>query len=358
MKKYLSVFLSLALCLSLMPAAFAASTVEVRLGENQNMTFTISDVLDQRTMVLNVLKYDYETYDYVPTTQTFTLYQIPYTGALLELTIHDDDEAYPGGDDFYRLQDGVYGPSEAGESFYGQLFSNIESDAYWSYMLNFSEEGLEATDIVGFCITFEDDPFFFTCGDLDEIAAIAGVNEADAPEANNPFTDVPADAYYHDAVLWAYENSITTGTSDTTFGPKDTCTRGQVVTFLWRAKGCPEPTSKNNPFTDVKETDYFYKAVLWAVEQGITNGVTATTFGPKDTCSSGHIVTFLWRANGKPAATGNSALAEANPGQWYTDAIAWADTAGLLSSSDVAFAPKNNSPRADVVTYLYLDLAN
>ena len=212
---------------------------------------------------------------------------------------------------------------------YAEYYSEEDDDYYWRMLTVVVDDGLFA-----------------------QSSPIGGEKE------NNPFTDVPADAYYHDAVLWAYENKITTGTSETTFGPNDTCTRGQVVTFLWRAKGCPEPNSTNNPFTDVNETDYFYKAVLWAVEQGITNGVTATTFGSNDTCSSAHIVTFLWRANGKPAATGDSALAAANPGQWYTEAVAWADTAGLLSSSDVTFAPTNNSPRADVVTYLYLDLAN
>ena len=169
------------------------------------------------------------------------------------------------------------------------------------------------------------------------------------------FTDVPADAYYTEAVKWAYENGITTGTSETTFGPTETCTRGQVVTFLWRAKGCPEPTSTVNPFTDVKETDYFYKAVLWAVENGITNGMTETTFGPKETCTSGHVVTFLWRANGQPAAVAESTLVES--GKWYSDAVAWADSVALLSGTDVAFAVSNNAPRADIVTYLYRDIA-
>ena len=176
------------------------------------------------------------------------------------------------------------------------------------------------------------------------------------PDKNgNPFTDVPADAYYTEAVKWAYENGITTGTSETTFGPMETCTRGQVVTFLWRAKGCPEPTSTVNPFTDVKETDYFYKAVLWAVENGITNGMTDTTFGPKETCTSGHVVTFLWRANGQPAAVAESTLVES--GKWYSDAVAWADSVGLLGGTGIAFAVSNNAPRADIVTYLYRDSA-
>lgn len=174
---------------------------------------------------------------------------------------------------------------------------------------------------------------------------------------SNPFTDVPDNAYYKDAVLWALENGVTTGVTATEFRPSATCTRGQVVTFLWRAKGCPEPKTATNPFRDVSASSPFYKAILWAQENGITSGTTATTFNPGGTCTSGHVVTFLWRANDKPAASGSSSLASANPGKYYTDAVAWADAAGLLNGVGAAFNPSNRSPRADIVTYLYRDLA-
>ncbi len=111
----------------------------------------------------------------------------------------------------------------------------------------------------------------------------------------NPFSDVSSSDGFYDAVLWAYENGITTGQTATTFGPWNSCTRGQIVTFLWRAMGKPEPTGRN-PFTDVKASDGFYKAVLWAVEKGITTGRTATTFDPWATCTRGKAVTFLYRA--------------------------------------------------------------
>ena len=113
---------------------------------------------------------------------------------------------------------------------------------------------------------------------------------------NNPFADVQKGQYYYKAVLWAVEKGITTGTSPTTFRPDQTCTRGQIVTFLWRYFGEPEPKTGNNPFEDVKDSDYFYKAVLWAVENGITTGTTATTFRPEQTCTRAQIVTFLYRA--------------------------------------------------------------
>ena len=172
----------------------------------------------------------------------------------------------------------------------------------------------------------------------------------------NPFTDISEGAYYYDAVLWALENGITTGVTETEFRPSATCTRGQVVTFLWRAKGSPEPKTQTNPFTDVSPSSPFYKAILWAYENNITAGQTAGTFNPGGNCTSGHVVTFLWRANGKPSASGSSTLAAANPGKYYTDAIAWADAAGLLSGMGGDFVPGSSSPRADIVTYLYRDM--
>lgn len=176
---------------------------------------------------------------------------------------------------------------------------------------------------------------------------------AETAKAKHPFKDVLSGTYYEKPVVWALNNSVTSGTSSTTFAPNDTCTRGQVVTFLWRAKGSPEPTKAGNPFNDVKSSDYFYKAVLWAVEKNITSGTSAITFSPNDTCTSGQVGTFLWRSNGSPKATSTSNLAAKYSGQYYSDAIAWADSTGLLSGTDTAFAPNNNSPRADIVTYLY-----
>ena len=115
-------------------------------------------------------------------------------------------------------------------------------------------------------------------------------------EIDNPFTDIsPSDSFYQ-PVLWAYQYGITTGQTATTFGPWNTCTRGQIVTFIWRAMGEMEPETTANPFTDVKPGDYFYKPVLWAVGRGITTGRTPTTFDPWATCTRGQAVTFIYRA--------------------------------------------------------------
>lgn len=168
----------------------------------------------------------------------------------------------------------------------------------------------------------------------------------------NPFTDVPSGAYYTDAVLWAYQNNVTAGTTPTAFSPYSACTRGQVVTFLWRAQGEPEPETAVNPFRDVKASDYYYKAVLWAYENGVTSGTSPAAFSPDTTCTNGHVVTFLWRASGEPLA-GYSRLAGQFPYDYYTPAVAWADATGLLEDTGAAFDPGNMSPRANIVTYLY-----
>ena len=122
---------------------------------------------------------------------------------------------------------------------------------------------------------------------------------AGAPEPKtqiNPFADVRETAFYYKAVLWAVENGVTNGISASSFGPTETCTRGQVVTFLWRALGAPEPKSSCNPFTDVRKSAFYFSAVLWAVENGITKGTTETSFSPQRDCTRGQVVTFLHRS--------------------------------------------------------------
>ena len=167
------------------------------------------------------------------------------------------------------------------------------------------------------------------------------------------FTDVSENAYYYDAVAWAVENGITNGTSATTFGPDISCTRAQMVTFLWRAAGSPEPESTVKPFTDVSSSAYYYDAVLWAVEQGITNGTSATTFGPDATVTRGQTVTFLWRYNGSPAVSG-SGFDDVAADAYYADAVAWAASEGVTSGTGATtFSPDNDCTRGQIVTFLY-----
>lgn len=171
------------------------------------------------------------------------------------------------------------------------------------------------------------------------------------------FTDVPADAYYAEAVKWAVAEGITSGTTATTFAPNSGCTRGQVVTFLWRAAGEPEPSSTVNPFADVSADAYNYKAILWAYENGITGGKIATTFAPNATCTRAQIVTFLYRANGQTVDSG-SAFTDVPADAYYADAVNWAVAEGITGGTTATtFAPNATCTRAQVVTFLYRDMA-
>lgn len=159
------------------------------------------------------------------------------------------------------------------------------------------------------------------------------------------FSDVPSNAYYANAVSWAVQNDVTTGTSATTFSPNDTVTRAQAVTFLWRANGRPAPTNTNNPFRDVAADEYYTQAVLWAVQQGITNGTSDTTFSPNATLAQDQMITFLCRASGVNAFGGN----------WSEAAMSWAQGRGLFNGRPSVPGAKENCPRADVVFYLWKD---
>lgn len=168
----------------------------------------------------------------------------------------------------------------------------------------------------------------------------------------NFFYDVPNNAYFYEAVKWAVENGITSGTSATTFSPNASCTRAQMVTFLWRANGSPKATG-TNPFTDVSADAYYYDAVLWAAEKGITSGTTATTFSPDAVLTRGQTVTFLWRTNGSPAISGGS-FADVDASAYYANAVAWAMSEGITSGTGGNnFSPEAPCTRAQIVTFMY-----
>lgn len=183
---------------------------------------------------------------------------------------------------------------------------------------------------------------------------VSAAFKAAAPASENPFTDVPSGAYYEDAVVWAVKKGITSGTSATTFNPDGSCTRAQAVTFLWRAAGSPEPKSAAMPFTDVPAGSYFEKAVLWAVENGITKGTSDTTFSPDASCTRAQIVTFLWCAGGSPAVSGNSAFSDVASDAYYAAAVAWAEKNGVTGGiGGGLFGSDNTCTRAQIVTFLH-----
>ena len=183
---------------------------------------------------------------------------------------------------------------------------------------------------------------------------VAATFKASAPTGKNPFIDVPAGSYYEDAVIWAVDKGITTGTSATTFNPNGICTRAQAVTFLWRAAGSPAAKSKVMPFADVKAGSYYYDAVLWAMEQGITKGTSDTTFTPNAKCTRAQIVTFLWRSQKSPASDSVNPFTDVAADAYYNTAVLWAAENGITGgTSATTFSPNNDCTRAQIVTFLF-----
>lgn len=263
-----------------------------------------------------------------------------------------NDEAYPR--NVHLAYWGLPETLTLGDSITMTPVLIFASDADYTYSSTLLPEGLtvnpDTGEITG---TITDDAEIFNV----TVTATNPTNPADAARctlefslaSSLPYADVARSDWYYRAVVWAAKNSVTYGKSETKFGPNDTVTRGQAVTFLWRAMGEPEPSNAHNPFNDVAKKDYYYKAVLWAVEQGITAGTSPTAFSPQQTCSYGHILTFLWRTSGTPNETGE--------GVWYNDALVWAANEGLIDPNRAVTNPDGDCSRADVVAYLWRKLA-
>lgn len=181
------------------------------------------------------------------------------------------------------------------------------------------------------------------------VQAVGGQNASDIR-----FEDVGPNEYYSDAVAWAVSEKITSGISTTRFGPNQFCTRGQIVTFLWRAAGEPAPKTNRNPFIDVKPSDYFYTPVMWAVENNITSGTDTFHFSPSRPCTRGQAMTFLWRANGKPVPQIQNHFIDVSSGSYYSSAVSWAVEHDVTSGvSSTHFAPESRCTRGQIVTFLY-----
>ncbi len=182
-----------------------------------------------------------------------------------------------------------------------------------------------------------------------------GTNQEVLLQSSNPFVDVNESHFFYDSVLWAVEKGITSGISATQFGPTLTCSRAQVVTFLWRYAGSPAPKSARNPFKDVQAGLWYTNAVLWAVEQGITSGISTTEFAPDQPCNRAQVVTFLWRFMKQPEPTkANNMFTDVESGSWYEKAVLWAQEMGITTGTSAGtFSPNGICQRAQVVTFLY-----
>ena len=185
----------------------------------------------------------------------------------------------------------------------------------------------------------------------DTVTVHCAAERAAAPS----FSDVANNAYYADPVVWAVSNGVTQGAGGGKFSPGAGCKRSQVVTFLWRAAGSPAPKMSKNPFSDVKSSDYFFSAVLWAVENGVTAGTSKTAFSPDATCTRAQIVTFLWRAAGSPAPkSGRIPFSDVKGSDYFARAVLWAAENGVTAgTSKTAFSPESVCTRAQIVTFLY-----
>ena len=191
---------------------------------------------------------------------------------------------------------------------------------------------------------------------LSVMGLVEGGEKLERPGAPiaNPFADVAEDSFYYDAVMWAAKKGITSGADATHFLPDALCQRAQVVTFLWRAAGSPEPENTVNPFVDVTEDSFFYKAVLWAVEKGITSGVDQNHFAPFAACSRAQVVTFLWRAEGCPEADAAIPFTDVVEGSYYAPAVQWAVENGITSGMSAnIFGVNTTCNRAQIVSFLY-----
>lgn len=179
-------------------------------------------------------------------------------------------------------------------------------------------------------------------------------DEVSRTETAIEFTDVDKNAYYYNAVQWAVKNGIASGTTATTFNPNGACTRAQAVTLIWRASGSPAPKNPNNPFADVKTGAYYYDAVLWAVEKGITAGTTETTFQPDATVTRGQVATFLYRNAGSPTVNAAHDFQDVAADKYYAKPVAWIAAKGVPSGTDAnTFCPDDVCTRGQIATFLY-----
>ena len=240
--------------------------------------------------------------------------------------------------DSWEKFDGTF---EEGGTYGFQMFLEAEEGSSFLPKAKAYANGEETTQSAFPLVRDASHAWVFTSFEADEAPA-------EGDEKQLPFIDVKESDYFREAVEWAYfhDPQITNGISELRFGPYETCTRGQVVTFLWRAMGCPEPEAESSIFEDVNESDYFFKPVLWAVEKGIAKGTSAEDFSPEQTCSNAHILTFIYRAVVSPDASGE--------GEWWADALNWAKSKGMLEGTySGEFDINADCPRANVVEYLF-----
>ena len=343
MKRLLSILLVLALVCG--SAAWAVDSLFGMEADREENTVTVTVALngdisgENATMLQGELYYDPEVLEPVSVTAAEGY-------GFLTCVI---SQRYPRIQFSYADEDSLPLTLPAGTVITAEFETLLDRDAELRLEMDLqTADGTEVVDLTEFAtVVYEGEN---VCTDHDWEGLVC---RSCGAERENPFTDVPEDSYCFVPVLWAVDEGITNGTSATTFDPGGDLLRAQVVTMLWRHAGSPVVDAQN-PFTDVKETDFYYSAVLWAVEQGITNGTSATTFGPGGVTNRAQVVTFLWRYLGQPDSAAENPFADVDAAAWYGRSVLWAVEKGITNGmSATAFGVGTNCNRAHMVTFLY-----
>jgi hypothetical protein len=352
MKKWIARILAVAMVLSLLTVgAQAAGSYQETSFEATGMMFGGKNgkvTLSQARTVMT----DYGTVDYYAVPESVTITVTPYEdmwgkASLVGLRYYDVMPSTGGGEVYDNMNHYLLTSA-------GTLKEIGDYNAYGAADLRSDEYALTANKAYTFTIdTTKADRIDLLCSQpndlgVEQVAVLRFDGEKEEPTAPS-FTDVKPGAYYADAVTWAVEKGITTGKTGTTFAPGETCSTAHILTFLWRANGSPEP-SIANPFTDVKEGSYYYKAALWAYEKGLVSGNVFTPSGP---CTRGQTMLFLYLLAGSPAADPTS-FTDVAPDSVYNRAISWAVSQGITTGkTGTTFAPDEICTRGHIVTFLY-----
>lgn len=377
MKKFLSLALTLALCFSLTVPAFAANKAGDTTITDANGTYTLSKPILYTISRSELEKINMDSVsvfingepineDYFGSAQSYlrdyffakaaTIYAVP-EGTNIELPDGILTSDYISID--LAFKNGTCYATEANTALFPGLTSVKLSDTEYLAKIDLELANPPDNDSWGSSPSEIDAGaiYFYVTGNTAASNPFAGNTPNTSESANSPatptFTDVVANAYYANSVAWAVDKSITAGTSKTTFSPNSTCTTAQILTFLWRSQGSPEPTSKTNTFTDIKESDYFYKAALWAKENNIVSR-DSTAFNGNTPCTRSMAVLYIWRAAGFYAAEKHSNFTDVAATTIYAPAVDWAVEQGVTSgTSKTTFSPDTTCTRAQIVTFLY-----
>lgn len=363
MKKLLSLILASALCLGLtVPALAAGKSGDTTVTDTKGNTYTLSNpilyTISREELDQISLATDYFT-DEIMAGKDFPLKGITQAYAVpVGTTITAPDGIEFSGFIWVdtKKENGVYRAADSGMGtpiWTSITLDDEEGNTFW--ILPCYTEGVvvEGNGTSGSSSGDYVSSIAFFTPNTENMKAnpFATSTQTNPTTPSKPaFTDVAASAYYADPVAWAVEKGITDGTTETTFSPNNTCTTAQILTFLWRAKGSPEPTSKANTFTDIKESDYYYKAALWAKENGLVSG---STFNGSTPCTPAATVTYLWKLAGSPSAA-SASFTDVPATAKYSQAVAWAVSKGITSgTSATTFSPDATCTRAQIVTFLY-----